>query len=601
MYWMKKASWPLATCAALGFLGAGCANQAEMVRPEQANISSALGDSATCTPELLTAPNGAQRFVVEWSDADREALETEMAHGVALVKYTCDGIELLRSCAVPGEYGYRASRSQKTKTLQITDAASASANLSTPTPGAAIQAAMEQGKALNLAYVMIGSMTTPVKDVTRDQIDRSACKEATHFIYQTQVGAFAIAAGERGQAVSAAEVLGYGNAEGQISSERQALSADGDAEACKQASARDEEPPEGCGAMMRISIIPVIDGKIDAVAVGNQNKQASASAASAVDTRTCPTGAVYVEGACVAPSQTSSYLCKRYDLSGCETQCKNGSLESCGRMGEAFLEEHDFFDYYDISQEDEPEAFQALKKLKPMLPVLNEACEDEEEANACTLAALIIGAQSGPSTEPSTEEQAEEMLPLMGMGCYLGNSTACSFIVEALGSEYMDEVGIEGDGEMLEHIVSTGCDSGSARACLELGGFYYKGNKYSDDPDLQADIRRAAKYTARACHAGVDEACFWGAALYATNDANTCLNLINQVAPTSNPKLERYVGIYWPELHGEKREGEVKEFCQRTAQVYDTARAQELSNKACYLSGGTLAEPACAISKTIAR
>src|SRR5690606_31956655 len=70
---------------------------------------------------------------------------------------------------------------------------------------------------------------------------------------------------------------------------------------------------------------------------------------------------------------------------------------------------------------------------------------------------------------------------------------------------------------------------------------------------------------------------------------------------TRNPKLERYVGIYWPELHGEKREGEVKEFCQRTAQVYDTARAQELSNKACYLSGGTLAEPACAISKTIAR
>ena len=57
-----------------------------------------------------------------------------------------------------------------------------------------------QGRALNLAYVMIGSMMTTVQDVTREQITRDACREATHFVYKTEVGAFAIAAGENSEA-----------------------------------------------------------------------------------------------------------------------------------------------------------------------------------------------------------------------------------------------------------------------------------------------------------------------------------------------------------------------------------------------------------------
>ena len=86
----KAGAWAL---AASMIFGVGCADKAEIVRPKQQNIGAALGD-VKCTPELIAAPNGAQRFVVDWNDGDREALEVEMEQGVALVKYTCDGIQV---------------------------------------------------------------------------------------------------------------------------------------------------------------------------------------------------------------------------------------------------------------------------------------------------------------------------------------------------------------------------------------------------------------------------------------------------------------------------------------------------------------------------
>ncbi len=596
---MRPAVWPIV----FGMLfGAGCAGQTDLVRPEQRNLSQSLGENIQCTPELLAAPNGAQRFIVEWNDGDREALETEMADGVALVKYTCDGIEVLRSCAIPGEYGYRAG-SRKTKSLQITDAVSASMNLSSPTPGAALQAAMEQGKALNLAYVMIGSMTTPVKDVTRDQIERSACKEATHFVYQTQVGAFAVEAGEQGKATTAAEILRYGNAQGEMASERQSLSADGDAESCEESSSDDNSPPEGCRAMMRISIIPLVDGKIETVSTGRNDDSEKSSASkkqAAIDTRSCPEGMVFDADLCVKPSEATSYLCERGDGEECEKQCQNGSEASCGRLAEAFFDEAGFYGYYLIKAEKEPTVFDALKAAKSFMPLMLEAC-DEEEANACTLAGLIIGAQSGQTTEPDTENEAEEMLELFSEGCGLGNDIACSFVLSALGDESFEKLGIEGDGDELEDILSNGCDSGASDACMDLGGFYYEGNKNADDPQLQADLKRAAKYTAKACLSGVSESCFWGAALYATNEPTACMQLINKTAPEGHDGLEYYVGVYWPELNGESRVEELTKFCKQSASVYNPERAQVLGDKACYLSDGVLTENACQISKELKR
>lgn len=246
----------LASAATLALLISGCTAITDGVRPEQQSASQNLND-LECTPESLLDPNGAQRFIVDWNDGDRASLEDEMYQGVALVKYTCEGMQVLRSCAQPGDYGYRASNSQKTQTMQIADAISAGANFSSPTAGASFQAVFDQDRALNLAYVMVGSRTTSVKDISRAAIDRAACQGATHFVYQTQLGAFKMASGEKGHAATAAEVFAYGDADGSASSSREVLSADGDARACAYASPGDADAPQGCGALMRVSILPI--------------------------------------------------------------------------------------------------------------------------------------------------------------------------------------------------------------------------------------------------------------------------------------------------------------------------------------------------------
>lgn len=246
----------LTSIAALTLLISGCTSVTDAVRPEQQSASENLNDSA-CTPDSLINPSGTQRFLVDWNDGDRSSLEDEMHEGVALIKYTCEGMEVLRSCAQPGDYGYRASNSQKSQTLQIADAVSAAANFSSPTAGVGFQALFDQDRALNLAYVMVGSQTSQIKDINRSAIDRAACQGATHFVYQTQLGAFKMAAGEKGEAATAAEVFGFGDAGASASSSRDVLSADGDAQACENASPDDASAPHGCGALMRVSILPI--------------------------------------------------------------------------------------------------------------------------------------------------------------------------------------------------------------------------------------------------------------------------------------------------------------------------------------------------------
>jgi TPR repeat protein len=599
---IQKAGW-LALATGMIF-GAGCADKANIVRPGQQNIGAALGEGGKCTPESLKDPNGTDRFVVEWNDGDRATLEAEMSRGVALVKFTCDGIKVLRSCAVPGEYEYNAA-SKKTRSLQITDAASASANLSTPTPGANFKAAMEQGKALNLAYVMVGSLMTTVQDVTRAQITRDACREATHFVFKSEVGAFAIAAGERGKAMAAAEVLRYGGASAEMSSERQALSSDGDSEACQQATAKDSEPPQDCRAMMRISIIPLVEGKLDATVVAStkpeEGEAAQAAPTASADTRTCPAGLVFDGDLCVKPAQADNFLCAQGDLAGCEQQCKKGSPASCGRLVPAFFKKHNIIGYLlsaDFSGDGKK--IDALKGAAPLLPLLKAACLDEDEGAACTMGAMIIGAQRGKSTQPDDGAQAREMIELMTTGCEAGNATACSFIVGVYGETNLESLGIQGDASQLDEIVGAGCDTGSASACMELGSFFYQGTLLAlGDSEVEPDYPKAARYTAKACYGGVGEACFWSAMMYATSEPTVCRALLDQHAAPDAPGIADLFSLSWPTLTGDARDKSLTAFCENTSSIHDAQKALGLAQKACHISSGDLVSNACSLASSL--
>lgn len=459
----------------LGILSLACAGGSDHVRPKQLNADQNSRD-AQCTPEILNAPNGAERFVVEWQDSDRASLESEMHKGVALVKYTCDGIRVLRSCAVPGTYGYRASNSKKVGIKQFTDAFDASTNLSSPILGAKFQAELDQGRALNLAYVMIGSKTTSVTDVSRDQLNRAACLEATHFVYETHLGAFVMESAEQGEVVAAAQMLGFTNADGSISSSRKSLFSDGDAHACDQASPDDSQPPHGCGALMHVHIMPLIEGKTDAASA---KKDALRSTPTALK---CPTGTALDSGVCVKPANVQSNICTPGDFEGCQALCQTGNFESCDRLAVAYTNE-----FSEASDNDQLITF--LGNLAPYLPLFKQACIAGDKPNACTFAGLMTFFKIAERDfyEISFQEIQrilETSFYLISNGCKLGDMEACagfydlSQLMDAgitrsakhhYGNDYQPTM--EKFGPRAVKVITDMCAAGEAQACLEVAKY----------------------------------------------------------------------------------------------------------------------------------
>ena len=95
-----------------------------------------------------------------------------MSRGVAVVRYSCEGAEVLKGCSVRGDYGY-VGISKKTSVIEMNDKGSVSANLGPAHIPASFEAEMAQGKSLNLAYMIVGEQSTTVQTVTRPDIFES--------------------------------------------------------------------------------------------------------------------------------------------------------------------------------------------------------------------------------------------------------------------------------------------------------------------------------------------------------------------------------------------------------------------------------------------
>lgn len=590
---IKKVLVLLLMASATAAWMSSCAGKADVVRPGTVQAGASLGEKLECTDKLLKDPNGTERFVVEWNDGDRATLESEMARGIALVKFTCDGIKVLRNCAIPGEYAYQGI-SKKTKSLQVSDAASASANFSSPTLTGSVKTALEQGRALNLGYVMVGVQSTTVADVTREQIKRDACKqEATHFVFQTKVGAFAMASGEKGQAMAAGDLLGYGSANGEVSSSKSVAATDGDAKACKDASSSDDSPTENCQAVMRVSILPLADGKIQAVSVAKGDGDggaAKAPAAKRVDPRTCPEGFVYQDEECVKKAEAEAFLCEEGNESQCKEQCNKGSASSCGRFADIVFSELSWPSAYLTKDLNEDGMTLINTKAGPMQAKLEAACRDEWEASACLVAGMLIGTKEGDNSSPDNQEQANAMVELMTTGCEWGNDTACGFIVDAFGEDFYKF--ITPNGAKMEEVVAEGCDYGSVAACHSLGTFFVSGTMLDlNGNGVKADKKKAVKYLSKACYGGVGEACFWTSVMLGANNVDSCMKLVKD--NVSAEDVELYISLTFPTPTDEKQ---VRAFCEDTKDLYDKEKAYGLADKACYLSGGDLTDAACGVS-----
>lgn len=224
----------------------GGSNVGSKVKPGELKASSALGGTCstlgTATPLVVDMP-------------DRAFLEGAMADGVVFVNYDCDTLTILDDCRLEGEYTYSGlSRAEELVTLENNDEVAANMMFT----GGTAEANLQSGNALHIGLVRVGRKSTAAC-VARDQAEGSQCAQATHYIRQAVVGAFAMMTAQIGAVSGAVDVFAVGSGAASSTSAGSREARDGDLQACLTSKSTDEKPVEACQSLLRLSLAPVAE------------------------------------------------------------------------------------------------------------------------------------------------------------------------------------------------------------------------------------------------------------------------------------------------------------------------------------------------------
>ena len=311
-----RKAW-LACCLLL--IGCAPGVLGDATSPQAPSAGAALGETDSCRAVAAYA----EPLIVDWKGQQRLDLELAMKGGVAIVSYSCDRFELLKSCNLVGRYTF-AGVSRKEDVVQLASRDEVKANL--PLSGASLGAALERGTTIDLALVMVGKKATTVDVATRAELEGD-CDGATHIVRAATIGAFAMDRGTRGSARAAAELFGAGMS-GASDDERREKNKDGQIAACQSSSSADAAPPDQCQAALRLELVPIAEDR-QATSDAPEKGPAAASA----QKNPCPEGFVLSSNKCTEAMQTESYLCADNDIGDCERQCKGDDMGSCYNLG----------------------------------------------------------------------------------------------------------------------------------------------------------------------------------------------------------------------------------------------------------------------------
>lgn len=493
---------------------------ANPVLPGAMTAGGAAGEA--CDPAALK--DEAMTFVVDWQDSQRAAVESAMGKGVAVVKYACDGMKVLSSCRVRGDYKY-AGASIRKKLISMQDAIQAQAQFGGRMLGAAFAGAFAQARTLHLAYMTVGAEGTTVAAAHTGMLT-GRCTGATHFVYEAQVGAFAVETTESGEASALAQVFGQGSASGATAAQKASMTADGDLAACTGASKQDTEQVEGCAARVRLALIPIDPAPAGAAPVAFRK-------AGVPDLQRCPGDFALVDGICVAqsaPEAKTSATCAPNDFAGCMTRCLADDVASCGRFGLIMLEK-EWLKRADSTWD----AAQFKAQAKALSEPLKMACLTGEP-NACVAAGqtlAIIGYPGQDSDEswktPGAIAMHKQLDSLNTAGCQGGEGVACEQLIASINlPETLQSMSV---AQMLP-VLEQGCAK-SAYACLSLGGLHAHNDgvqSWAQAVDaVQLDPGVARMAFTRACDGGLADGCWALGLMHFPEDDITSLAMQREV------------------------------------------------------------------------
>jgi hypothetical protein len=206
----------------------------------------------------------ARPLIVEWPSADRQELEGKVRQGVVAVRYHGCEMDVLERCSVPVKYGYLGTTRAQDKVV-MKDEDDLYANL--PVGAARLEGKLQRSGQLTVDMNLVGRYEAQKVSVGADEL-QGDCAGATHFIYGVSVGAFDFYAGADASVAGGVGVGGVG-AGGSSQTTRETLTKNGDPDACAKATSADKTPPEGCGALIRIEVVPLAGVVPSAAAAGS--------------------------------------------------------------------------------------------------------------------------------------------------------------------------------------------------------------------------------------------------------------------------------------------------------------------------------------------
>ena len=450
-------------------------------------------------------PGDHSPLVVHWPDTQRAALESAMTRGVAVIKYTCEGVEVLPGCNLPGDYAY-GGVSKKTQLVKMNSRLSAEANFSTGLPYLqGLEAAFAAGKSLDLAYILVGNKTTTRTEATVSEL-RGRCEGATHFIYQTHLGAWAMGTNASGEISAAMEVFGRGGGGGAAKSVEK-MSSDGDPGKCDATAQSDLEPTDGCSALLRATLF----------ALGHDVQTAPETRR---EGRRCIEGFVFKNGQCTQDAAIPVCSPDSEDAV-CLEACEAGATPACAQFADR---KNVTLTSLAFGKSEKQAALDALDHARASLI---RAC-DAGEGSACTSMAFV---HFRDLTGEAKEKNQREGLDFAKRGCVAGDSRACGMVQLAFTTESGRIVGVELDPSKYMTLLELGCAQGASLPCsymAELRSTSVLGKENASDALAFAD---------KACVGGDAGGCLLLGAYHSERVA--CENYIGALEMRAYPKDRR--------------------------------------------------------------
>jgi TPR repeat protein len=424
------------------------------------NVASELAKAPEFQPKGETkcgvTKSQARPLIVEWPSSDRAALEARVKQGLVAVRYQGCEMEVLTRCSGPGSYGYTGITPKSDK-ITMKDSDELYANI--PVYAAKFESKLQKSGALNVAMTIVGRWDASRGSVHANEL-KGECAEATHLVTALTVGAFEFFAGSEAEVGAGATIAGAG-AGAKSAAERETLNRDGEATSCQKAAENDKTPPFGCGALLRLEVVPI--NKDDApVEVASAKKPDAPPVASVA-----PVASVTPP----APGKASTSTC--LDAPACEGECKQGNAAACTNLGSMYRDGKG-----------------ATKDANRAQGVLRQACDGGSLKGCVLLGEMHYQGIGMPKDGTGAAE-------LFKKACDADELTGCV----DLAWVYDQGFGAKKDSVIAASFFAKACNDRSAIGCVGLGMLARDGR------NGPKDVEKARGYFKKACDAGVGVGC----------------------------------------------------------------------------------------------